>query len=290
MPGWGLRARRRPREHVIVDAIVVVLVVSSMAGAGLELTTQRLRVLRAIGAIPLGAFVLVSTFVPLVVTLIATRALALPASEATALFLCALAGGGSSGPSFVRMAKGDVAASGALVALLGTTSTVALLAAAPLLSLRRASGLSMLGVVAWQLVPLALGVATAVLRPVLAATLSPWAGRVGTASLLVVVAGLLVTRGHVVLEQEPRMLVACVMLAAVSLGSGWLAAGRNERLRSTFALTSCVRNLSLALLFASSTDADPRVSIDIMVYGLVMFVLALAVAMGVRRASSLRRA
>jgi BASS family bile acid:Na+ symporter len=89
----------------------------------------------------------------------------------------------------------------------------------------------------------------------------------------VLVLGLLVTRGAQVLEVGASGLLAILVCVAATALTGPLA-GDPPR-RTAFALSTTVRNLSLALLLAGFTLRQPATTLAILAYGLVMYAGAL---------------
>lgn len=137
--------------------------------------------------------------------------------------------------------------------------------------------------VLFQLAPLAAGSA---IRWRLPASADRWAGpaqRGANALLLLVIAGLLVTKGQVLLQMDWLGLGVCVLLACANVALGALVGGPPS-VRRSLALVTGVRNISLSLLLAASYLPDPLTDVAILSFGLfTMVVPALAAAVWARR-------
>ena len=205
--------------------------------------------------------------------------LALPAGFAMGLLVCAAAPGGPTGPLFTRLARADLGFATSLQVL----SCVAALVSAPLTLelLGREGERSLLWpmvrtLAVFQLLPLSLGMILRHRRAAWADRLGEPLGRLANGLLLLVVVGLLVTRGDELLEQGPGMHAALVALALLPVGVG-LAWPVGTALRPTLVaagMVTTVRNVSVALLLSASFFADePAVDGAILIWGFYMMVV-----------------
>ncbi len=261
------------------DLALQALVVAMMTAVGLDLSLAEARAgLSKRWLLALALVVNLLVMPALVVGL--SWALVLPSGLATGLLVCAVAPGGPTGPLFTRLARADLGFATALQVLL---SSIVLISAPISLELLGGHGdrsvmLPMAQTLAlFQLLPLAAGLALRWRWPELAGRLAKPIGMLANGLLVAVVLGLLVTRGHLLASQGLGVhfgLIGLVLLP-ISLGLVWPA--KSSALRATLiaaGLVTTVRNLTIALLLASSFYADdPSVDIAILVWGFYMMLL-----------------
>ena len=133
-----------------------------------------------------------------------------------------------------------------------------------------------------QLLPLAAAAVLRARRPDAAARLHPLARRTADLCLAVLVVGLLVSEGDELDRIGLRALALMAVLVLLTLATVLLPVG-DGAVRRAAAMTTAVRNLSLALL-AASYAADPAVtSLSVLAYGLVMYLLSAAAVVALRR-------
>jgi BASS family bile acid:Na+ symporter len=267
-------------DEILQDVLLLVTNLSAMGAAGLATRGEDLR--RLLGSPGLVARTVAVNVVGLpLLAGVATWALGVPAPIALGILLAASAPGGGTGVLLTRLAGGDVALSVAMVLLFVVTGAVTAPLAVHLLGGDPEPGLlgrMALDAARFQLLPLLAGGLTRWARPALAARLEPALGRIGTISLLVLVLGLLVTRGAQVVLVGAGGLAAISVCVAATAMSGPLAGVREPQLRTAFALSTTVRNLSLALLLSGFTLRQPPTTLAILAYGLVMYAGALVIA------------
>lgn len=269
---------------MLVDALVVLLLVSGMLATGTvldrDLVAARARDLRVL--LPALAANLVT--VPLA-ALVACEALDLEGPVRLGVLLAAASPGGGTGALLSLQARGDAAHAVVLQGVLAVSALVV----TPLWVGGSTDGIPLApvvgGLLLLQLAPLLLGAWLRAHRPAVAARLHPRARRVADTALLVLVVGLLVTE----LDQLDRTgtagLTAMALVVAFSLTT--LALPAAPAVRRATAMTTAVRNLSLALLVARSAPDPDATSLVVLTYGLVMYVSALAAARVLRvRASA----
>jgi bile acid:Na+ symporter, BASS family len=255
-----------------VNAALALLLVSSMLSSGLAMTRERLVALR--GDLRWVGLMLVANLVAMpLVALGLSELMALAEAPRTALLLCAMCAGGSSGPALVGLARGDVGTSGPVtLTLVAASSLVATLGASTGVV---ETSLLLLA----QVVPMAIGAAITAWRPLLAERMRRPVSRLASLTLFAVIGGFVFMRGGETRQHDLAFLGAVVVMIAASLAVGWVGT-RRVAVRSAGALTTGVRNLSLALLLAASRP--PAVQSGVLFYGLFMFVIAAVFALLVR--------
>jgi bile acid:Na+ symporter, BASS family len=209
--------------------------------------------------------------------------LPLEPAVATGLVLAAASPGGGTGALLALHARGDVPTGVVLQVVLAGAS----LLVTPLW-VRASAGADVdvaplvVGLLGLQVLPLLLGAALRATRPAAAAALHPLARRTADLTLALLVVGLLVAEG----DQLPRIgggaLAAMALLVVVTLATGLLPVGDGP-VRRAAAMTTAVRNLSLALLAATYVPDPALTSLAVLAYGLVMYVLAAAAVVLLRR-------
>jgi bile acid:Na+ symporter, BASS family len=134
-----------------------------------------------------------------------------------------------------------------------------------------------------QLGPLTSGALLRAHRPDLAAPVHRWARRVADVSLVVLVVGLLVTQADELDRVGPRGLGLMSVLVLLTLSTVLLPVGPAP-VRRAAAMTTTVRNLSLALLAATYAEDVAGTTLAVLAYGLVMYLLSAAAIVVLRRA------
>lgn len=272
------------------DLALQALVVAMMAAVGLHLPLANAWAgLRRWWALAL-ALVANLVLVPALV-LGLCELLALSAGTRMGLLVCAAAPGGPTGPMFTRLARADLGFGTSLQVLL---SVLALMSAPLTLELLgRHGGASIVWPMArtlavFQLLPLVLGMLVRQRRPAWADRLGPPMGTLANALLLLVVLGLLATRGQELLGQGLAVHAAFIALVVLPLlpGLAWPAVALRPTLVAA-GLVTTVRNLSVALLLSASFFAhDPAVDVAILVWGFYMMVIPGLLAWRVGRVGS----
>jgi BASS family bile acid:Na+ symporter len=270
------------------DVLVGLFVISLMWSVGLDLTIRSIReVFRTprglLGGLAAGYLVVPLAAASLVV------ALDLPAPVAAGLLLCAAAPGGPMGPLLVKMAGASLALS---VSLLMTVNFINVLATPATLGLLGASPggglfselLGMAGtIVAFQVVPLSVGILISERDRALADRLSPWARRFATVMLIgaVVVVSIWGDAKLEVLGVEALIAVLGVLVAAFV--GGWMLAGGDRPDRAGVALSNTIRSQSLSVLLASTRFDDPLTLLIVLLFSAVMFPFGITMAALSRR-------
>lgn len=259
------------------DLALQALVVAMMAAVGLHLSfAEAWAGLRRWWVLALALVANLVLMPALVLGL--GELLALSAGTRMGLLVCAAAPGGPTGPMFTRLARADLGFGTALQVLL---SVLALLSAPLTLELLGRHGEQSLlwpmvrTLAVFQLLPLVGGMLVRRWRPGWADRLGPPVGKLANALLLLVVIGLLVTRGDELLSQGLAVHVAFMALVLLPLGVGLAWPARRTRPTLVAAgLVTTVRNVSVALLLSASFFShDPAVDVAILVWGFYMMVI-----------------
>jgi len=267
----------------IQDLAIQALNLSLMFSVGLELDLDRLRAAARRRRLVVGITLLNFGLVPLLAAGVGHLA-GLTGPVLIGLLLAAVAPGGGTGTLLTRTARGNLELS---VVLLGVFTALAVpLVPALVLVLVPEDSVSMWPLLRtlllFQLLPLALGLGIRLNRPPLAARLQRLAKPVSNAIFGALVLGLLVTRGHLVLEVGAAGLGVQAMVVVGSLVAPMVVRA-TPRDRAALSLTTGVRNLSLALLL-SSAFFTPLTTLTVLTYGLVMYLLGVPAALWIRRA------
>ncbi|GIE36655.1 hypothetical protein Ait01nite_097000 [Actinoplanes italicus] len=266
-------------------AVVAVLLVASMLAVGTAATVDDFRTLvRRRGLVMLAVAANVVVLPGLAVALVTT--VGLGPEVALGVVLAAAAPGGGTGALLTLHARGDLAVSTGLQVLLGPLGLVAgpVWATAVGQSVVPAGGVGLLvvgGGLLGQVVPLAVGMWLRRARPQVAQRVHPVARRVADVLLAGLVVYFLVT-GVGRLPQVGWAGVAVIaVLVAVSMTPVALRWPASVPQRRALAMTTGVRNLTLALFFAAA--ATPTVVLTVLAYGLIMYGTCVPVALVLAR-------
>jgi BASS family bile acid:Na+ symporter len=260
----------------IINLLVTITLIEMMATVGLEVTVAELAgvaqdwrlVARAALAnyvcVPAAAVGLLLVFDP-------------HPMVAAGFLVLAVCPGAPFAPPLTAVARGNVAVSVGLMALLAASSALL----APLLLewlLPVVAGGDEIPAVEahkivttlliTQLVPLCAGVAVRHWRPDLAARALPTAKRASLILNLVVIVLIFVAQFPLLLEIRPRGLVGMAALLCASAASGWLLGGPAAATRRAVALTTALRNVGVGLVIASSAFAGTPALTAAVAYGL----------------------
>lgn len=263
--------------------MVAVLLVAGMLALGTVLDPAHVRArLRRPGA--LLAVLAANLLVVPVVGVLLVQAARLDDAVALGIVLAAASPGGGTGALLALHARGDVPTGVVLQVLLAGLSLVV----TPLWVGAYGGGQVDVGplVVALLLLQLAPLLAGAVLRsrrPAVAERVHGWARRVADLTLVALVLGLLVTQAGTLGRIGVQALLVMAALVLVTLGTVLLPVG-DAPVRRAAAMTTAVRNLSLALLAATYAGDPALTSLAVLAYGLVMYVLSGLLVLGLRRA------
>lgn len=275
-------------QSIAISALVVIMMVT----IGLELTLEDLG-----NGLREGKWLVLAVLANVVLVPALAYGLglatALPAGILLGAMVCASAPGGPTGPLFTRIAGADLAFATALQVILCVIGLVS----APLtltsllnhLGESEATRTSVAGTPLWpmvrtlfvfQLVPLATGMLVRRQRPELAARMAKPMGTAANVLLLVIIVGMLATRGKILIEQSLVVHAVLVAMVVLPLALGRLSPSATEPQSKAMAtaMVTTVRNLSVALLLSATFFEDPAVDAAILVWGFYMMLLPAGVA------------
>lgn len=271
----------------VATVLVVVLLVSGMLAMGTSTSVRELADLRRRPA-PLLLAVLVNLVAVPAAAFVLLRALDLDPTASLALMVVAAAPGGGTGALLSLHVRGDRAHAVALQVVLAVTSLVS----APLwLHLYAGSaddsirvGPLVAALVAFQWLPLAAGVTLSGRRPDLAARVHPRARRFADLMLAALILVLVVTSGADLDQNGSDALIGIGIVLGLTVLGGIASVG-DPAVRRATAMTTLVRNLSLALAAITFTDDADAAALLVLTYGLAMYLLAVAWVVVERRRS-----
>lgn len=259
---------------------VAALLVASMLAIGTALTVEDFRTLGRRPAVLAGAVALNVIVVP-GLAVVLTRLAEVGPEPALGIVLAAAAPGGGTGALLTLYARGDLAVSAALQGVhapLGLVSVPAWAAVAghdPVPA--GPAGTLLIGVaLVAQLVPLAAGMWLLRRRPESARRVHRAARRVADVLLAALVAYFVVTAGGRLPELGWAALAVIAGVVTACLALVLLPWPGPAGVRRAIAMTTTVRNLSLALFVAAASSAT--VVLTLLAYGLLMYGLSVPLA------------
>jgi BASS family bile acid:Na+ symporter len=259
----------------LATVLVVVLLVSGMVAMGTSTTVTALRALaRKPGALALGIGLNLVVIPAIAFALL--RALELEQTTALALMIVAAAPGGGTGALLSLHVRGDRAHAVALQVALAVTSLVA----APLW-LRLYAGPDGAGdihagplveaLLVLQWLPLGIGLTLSSRRPAVADAVHPRARRFADLMLAALIVVLVVTSGSKIGENGGDAFVGIALVLALTLAAGLAAAIGTAAVRRATAMTTLIRNLSLALAATAFMKDSEAAALVVLTYGLAMY-------------------
>lgn len=280
--------------HSVTRLAILVFLLSSMAGAGLNLTASQ--IVAPLKRLRLVALAMVANFAisPLLAVGIA-RLMKLDESFAVALLLLGLAPGAPFLPKVAEIVKGDLAFAVGLMVLLMAGSIFVLPLALPWLppgvpvdSWRIARSLVLL-----MLCPLIAGLIVRARSEAVAIRLIRWLGTASNFSLLIVVVLIVAMNARSFLSLFGTGAVfAGLVFVILSALAGWLLGGKDIPTRKVLGLGTGLRNVAAALEVAANSLSDPRISVMLIFVALlgVLVLLWIARSLGPRVDTSLNPA
>lgn len=264
----------------VASTLAVLLLVSAMFAMGTATTTAALAdVLRRPAPLMLG--VLVNLVAIPAAALVLLDRLDLDLTSALALMVVAAAPGGGTGALLALHVRGDRAQAVALQVVLAVTSLVA----APLwlhwyAGADGAGQIDLVPLVAALLVcqwlPLGIGLALGVRRPAAAAAVHPGARKVADLLLAALIVVLVVTSGSELDQIDRATFLGIGAVGALTLLGGLAGAIGAPAVRRATAMTTLIRNLSLALAATAFMDDADAAALVVLTYGLGMYLVAVA--------------
>lgn len=259
--------------------LVVLLLVGGMVAMGTSTTPRELRrlsrrplaltVAAAVNlvAIPAAALALLTVLDP-------------DPTTGTALMIVAAAPGGGTGALLSLHVRGDRAHAVALQVALAVTSLVAVPVWLRVFAGPGASEIDYLPLVAslvvLQWLPLAVGLVLSERRPDLAARVHPVARRFADLMLAALIVALVITSGSELDDNGGDAVAGIgIVLALTLLGGAAVTTGTSAVRRAT-AMTTLIRNLSLALAATAFLDDSEAAALVVLTYGLAMYLTGVA--------------
>ncbi|WP_433225761.1 bile acid:sodium symporter family protein [Microtetraspora malaysiensis] len=244
--------------HLLLNAVTVIFIATTMFAAGLGATPAALRAVLADLPLLLLALTANLVIVPLLGWGIAAL-FGLPAAAFTALVLVASSPGGPFGAKLAMVQNGDVVAGAAMQVLLAAAGSITfgLTSNGILTAAQVGAGISInvaalvRTVAILQLVPFAIGLILRRYAPPTARSWHPVAAKVSNVTFVIVLAGMLAGNWHdVVGLLGSRTLLAGFVLSVVAFAIGTVLATGSPVRRTTMGGVTAVRNAGPALAAA----------------------------------------
>ncbi|EDY20840.1 Bile acid:sodium symporter [Chthoniobacter flavus Ellin428] len=264
---------------------VFVFLVSSMAAVGLNLTPHAIFQPLRNGKMVALALALNFVFAPAFAWLL-TVLIPLQHEHAVGLILLSGAAGAPFLPKLTETAHGDLPLAVALMALLTIGTILFLPLALPLLipGLQADPWSIARPLILLIVLPLLAGMLIKNRAASLAARAAPLLGKVGNLSLLVLFVLLVVLNLHAVLGVvgSGAILAAALYILGLFI-AGWVLGGAGPETRGVLGLATSARNFGAALVPATSSLHDPKVTTMLIVSAIVCLVVTFLAASWVRR-------
>ncbi|WP_374547898.1 bile acid:sodium symporter family protein [Rhodoblastus sp.] len=266
----------------IVSILVNVTLIQLMVTIGLGVTLRQVAAVAANGRLVATAAIANYLLVPACAAALLLLFKAPPLVSA-GLLITAVCPGAPYGPPFTALAKGDVAVSVGLMALLAASSAVVspllLKAALPIVANDQAVTIDVLQMdgtlIVTQLLPLAAGVAIGAWRPELADRLAGPSKRVSLILNLATVGLIVVVQHKLLLDIRPMAYAGMLALTLASVGAGWALGGGCAGRRVAMAFSTGVRNVGVSLVIATASFPGTAAVTAALAYALFQtFVLA----------------
>lgn len=265
---------------VLINLFILIFVLTSMFGTGLSLTVgqiiEPLRNTRAVLLALLANFVLVPALAYLL-----TAVLPLGDGLRTGLIIIACVAGAPFLPKLAGAAKGNIAFSVGLMILLMVLTVVYAPLVLPLLlpGVTVSPWAIAQPLITLMLIPLAVGLFVRAWKPDAAAGLAPYMNQASSYSLIAAATlGLLVGWRSLIGAFGTSAYLAAILFVVGAIAIGFLLGGREPTMRSVMALGTGQRNISAALLIATTSFTDPQVVLMVLVVSVVGLALLFLVA------------
>ncbi|MEM9650672.1 MAG: bile acid:sodium symporter family protein [Actinomycetota bacterium] len=265
----------------IFNVLVLVFVLATMFGLGLDLTVRRIYTpLRDRGLV--SRALLVNFVVAPVLAYAVARLFGLDRELGTGLFILGVAAGSPMTIKVVQIARGDMAATAGLMVLLQVLTilfaplTLTVLVddvAVDVLAMTQAMGATLL-------LPLALGLLVTARYPELGELLGPHIKQAAGITLMLQAAlGLVIGIDDFIDLLDTGALPAITVFVVAMLVVGYLLGGPSAEARVVTSLVSSQRNTSAALLITIQNFAEPAIVVMVIIGAALMMVVG-AVAAG----------
>ena len=271
--------------ELILNLLLKIYIVSVMFAMGLQLSLPHIKKELTNTGFVARALLANIIIVP-ILSMVVIQLAPLPQELVIALVLVASAPGYA--PILSEMAGGNLARTAALMFLMAMVSLVTTPVVATLMFAGQTSiNINPLSVIItlllFQILPLSAGLILRSQRLELAQRLKGIFGLIARISILIVmVAFLLLEFGYIVRTPWPSLL-SVFLISTGGLAAGYLLGGPATADRKTLALNTKIRNLGLALLIAGSEFEGQHVEREIIVYGLIMYGVAIMLTLYWRR-------
>ncbi|WP_440106722.1 hypothetical protein [Streptosporangium sp. H16] len=272
-----------------VTIALVVLLVATMLTVGTGLTGSAFTgLLRRPLALALA--LTVNVIVIPAAAVILTAWLRLDGPIAYGLILAAAAPGGGTGALLTYHARGDLALGVSLqgaLAVLGLVAVPAWSLAAPYdgAATGGGGGAQVVATLLGQLIPVTAGMLLRARKPLRADQVAKVCRHVANVLLITMVIYIFATTADQLADIPSPAFAAFALLALGSLASYATPGLLTSPARRAVAMTTTVRNLSLALLVADLAADPGQVSVTVLAYGLVMYAAAALALIPLRRSS-----
>jgi bile acid:Na+ symporter, BASS family len=266
---------------MLVQQIAVsLLVIITMGAIGLRTPANDFAVVWK-RPIPLLIALLINLVVAPLIMLSVLPIMKFPPAAAIGFLICAASPGGPLGALFAMLAKAHVATAVTAMVMLSLLSVLT----APLTiawGLGRSDSMDasrlipamMTTLIAMQMLPLLLGLLIRRFRQPWAERLAGPMAKIANGLLGLIVVGLLVTKGHMLLELGVAGIVYSIGSVLMGLGLGALVSRQSDEKRSYSSITG-VRNTSLALLISSTYFPNSTTDAAILTFAFFSIVLPL---------------
>jgi BASS family bile acid:Na+ symporter len=256
---------------LLINLFLTVFVLTSMFGTGLSLTVGE--IMEPLKNVRLVVLALAANFVLVPALAYAIGALlGLSEGQRSGLLILAACAGAPFLPKLAIIAKGNLAFSVGLMVLLMVVTVVYAPIILPLLipGVTVSPWAIAQPLITLMLIPLAIGLAIKAWLPEPAATLQPYMNQASSISLmLMAVLGLIVGFPDLLATFGTGAYVAVALLIGGALLIGMLLGGSDPATRSVMGLGTGQRNVSAALLVASTNFSDPQVLLIVLVGSVV---------------------
>lgn len=265
--------------------VALVMLISLTLGAGLQVNREHLAAILKNASLLGRAFVANFVFVPIVGVLL-VRAFRLDSDVATGVLLMAIAPGVPFVMAGARKKGGrlGLAVTLALVFPLLSILTVPITAAFVLPGAEQAElplKQFVVTLLAFQLLPLLIGVVVAQRAPALASKLETPLKLVFIVSILalfILLGPRLVQSVGTIYGSRGMWAMLCIVI--LSVATGWLLGGPDVAERRTLSLGTALRNIGLCALVATvSFESEPRVAAAVLAYLLIQVVVTTALGL-----------
>jgi predicted Na+-dependent transporter len=266
---------------LLINLFVLVFVLTSMFGTGLSLTMAEILDPLKNGRLVVLALIANFVLVPVLAYTIAWI-LNLSDGQRAGLLILAVCAGAPFLPKLAIIAHGNLAFSVGLMVMLMVVTVIF----APIILPLLIPGVAVnpwdiaRPLITLMLIPLAVGLVVKAFMPGPAATLQPYMNQASSISLILMsVLALLIGYRELLASWGTGAYLAATLLIGVALLIGFLLGGSGMQNRSVMGLGTGQRNISAALLVATTNFTDPEVLVIILV-GSVVGMAILFVAAG----------